>query len=196
MALSLAGEPGPTTAGDALAMSPAGLAAYYPPFLPPAQYFEAAPDFLEPLKPLGRLLPSSPPLPPFGIPAFLSQPAALPGEPVPGLPLPPYSKPPPPSAPSVPSEGSPPGPGTPRRAARPPGGGEAAGQSRSYRFTEEELNAVLYGALRSSQLAGSLHAISGLRVPPGSPGKGGPAGRPGPSDPSEGKGRGSGGRSR
>uniref|UniRef100_U3IKD0 PR/SET domain 14 n=1 Tax=Anas platyrhynchos platyrhynchos TaxID=8840 RepID=U3IKD0_ANAPP len=43
------------------------------------------------------------------------------------------------------------------------GGGEAAGQSRSYCFTEEELNAVLYGALRSSQLAGSLHAISGLR---------------------------------
>uniref|UniRef100_A0A493T2K6 PR/SET domain 14 n=1 Tax=Anas platyrhynchos platyrhynchos TaxID=8840 RepID=A0A493T2K6_ANAPP len=60
------------------------------------------------------------------------------------------------------------------------GGGEAAGQSRSYCFTEEELNAVLYGALRSSQLAGSLHAISGLRVPPGSPGKGGP---PGPSQP-------------
>ncbi|NWW49815.1 PRD14 protein, partial [Pedionomus torquatus] len=41
-----------------------------------------------------------------------------------------------------------------------------------YHFTEEELNAVLYGALRSSQAAGSLHAISGLRVPPTSPGKG------------------------
>ncbi|NXY82934.1 PRD14 protein, partial [Alcedo cyanopectus] len=39
-----------------------------------------------------------------------------------------------------------------------------------YHFTEEELNAVLYGALRSSQLPGSLHAISGLRVPPASPG--------------------------
>uniref|UniRef100_A0A8B9TBF4 PR/SET domain 14 n=1 Tax=Anas platyrhynchos TaxID=8839 RepID=A0A8B9TBF4_ANAPL len=125
MALSLAGEPGPTTAGDPLGMSPAGLATYYPPFLPPAQYFEATPDFLEPLKPLGRLLPSSPPLPPFSIPAFLSQPAALPCEPIPGLSLPPYAKPPPPSVPSVPSEGSPSGPGTPRRAARPPEGGEA-----------------------------------------------------------------------
>ncbi|NXJ95333.1 PRD14 protein, partial [Corythaixoides concolor] len=37
-----------------------------------------------------------------------------------------------------------------------------------YHFTEEELNAVLYGALRSSEVAGSLHAISGLRVPPAS----------------------------
>ncbi|NWR72095.1 PRD14 protein, partial [Centropus unirufus] len=39
-----------------------------------------------------------------------------------------------------------------------------------YRFTQEELNAVLYGALRSSQVAGSLHSISGLRLPPASPG--------------------------
>ncbi|NXS13950.1 PRD14 protein, partial [Neodrepanis coruscans] len=41
-----------------------------------------------------------------------------------------------------------------------------------YHFTEEELNAVLYGALRSSQPTGSLHAISGLRVSPASSGKG------------------------
>ncbi|NXS24679.1 PRD14 protein, partial [Mystacornis crossleyi] len=33
-----------------------------------------------------------------------------------------------------------------------------------YNFTQEELNAVLYGALRSSQPTGNLHAISGLRV--------------------------------
>ncbi|NXU84258.1 PRD14 protein, partial [Xiphorhynchus elegans] len=39
-----------------------------------------------------------------------------------------------------------------------------------YHFTEEELNAVLYGALRSSQPTGSLHAISGLRLDPSSAG--------------------------
>ncbi|NXI05969.1 PRD14 protein, partial [Pachycephala philippinensis] len=39
-----------------------------------------------------------------------------------------------------------------------------------YNFTEEELNAVLYGALRSSQPTGNLHAISGLRVSPASSG--------------------------
>ncbi|XP_072707294.1 PR domain zinc finger protein 14 [Ciconia boyciana] len=150
MALSLAGESVPGDGGDALGMSPASLAAYYPPFLPPAQYFEAAPDFFQPLKSLGGLVPASPPLPPFSfsrVPAFLSQP------PPPGSPPPPYPSP-------------------PRRAARSPGAGGAAGQSHRYHFTEEELNAVLYGALRSSHLAGSLHAISGLRVPPASPGKG------------------------
>ncbi|XP_075351581.1 PR domain zinc finger protein 14 [Mycteria americana] len=150
MALSLAGESVPGDGGDALGMSPASLAAYYPPFLPPAQYFEAAPDFFQPLKSLGGLVPASPPLPPFSfsrVPAFLSQP------PPPGSPPPPYPSP-------------------PRRAARSPGAGGAAGQSHRYHFTEEQLNAVLYGALRSSHLAGSLHAISGLRVPPASPGKG------------------------
>ncbi|XP_075271366.1 PR domain zinc finger protein 14 [Opisthocomus hoazin] len=148
MARSLAGESIP---GDALGMSPAGLAAYYPSFLPPAQYFEAAPDFFQPLKPLGGLVPASPPLPPFTfsrVSPFLGQP-------------PPPGSPPPPC------------PSPPRRAARSPGAGGAAGQSCGYRFTEEELNAVLYGALRSSQPAGSLHAISGLRVPPASPGRGG-----------------------
>ncbi|NWV33428.1 PRD14 protein, partial [Grantiella picta] len=39
-----------------------------------------------------------------------------------------------------------------------------------YHFTEEELNAVLYGAIRSSQPTGNLHAISGLRVSPASSG--------------------------
>ncbi|KAK4827770.1 hypothetical protein QYF61_021515 [Mycteria americana] len=183
MALSLAGESVPGDGGDALGMSPASLAAYYPPFLPPAQYFEAAPDFFQPLKSLGGLVPASPPLPPFSfsrVPAFLSQPPPLPAEPFPGLSLPLYAKPP---APFPPREGSPRGagapgsppppyPSPPRRAARSPGAGGAAGQSHRYHFTEEQLNAVLYGALRSSHLAGSLHAISGLRVPPASPGKG------------------------
>lgn len=183
MALSLAGESVPGDGGDTLGMSPASIAAYYPSFLPPAQYFEAAPDFFQPLKSLGGLVPSSPPLPPFTfsrVPAFLSQPPPLPAEPFPGLPLPLYAKPP---APFPSGEGSPrrtgapgspppPYPSPPRRAARSPGGGGAAEQSYRYHFTEEELNAVLYGAFRSSQLAGSLHAISGLRVPPASPGKG------------------------
>ncbi|XP_040547441.1 PR domain zinc finger protein 14 isoform X2 [Gallus gallus] len=169
MALALAGEPGPATdATDALGLSPAGLAAYYPPFLPPAQYLEAPPDFFQPL---GRLLPPSPPLPPFGIPAFLS------------LPPPPSAPPPLAQAPAD----------APQRAARPGGGCETAGQSRRFHFSEEELNAVLYGALRSPQLPGGLHAISGLRVPPASPGRGtgnpgrggrGIGGRPhGPSEP-------------
>ena len=168
MALALAGEPGPATdATEALGLSPAGLAAYYPPFLPPAQYLEASPDFFQPL---GRLLPPSPPLPPFGIPAFL------------GLPPPNTAPPPPAQAPAD----------TPQRTARPGGGCETAGQSRRFHFSEEELNAVLYGALRSPQLPGGLHAISGLRVPPVSPGKArgkrrgvrGLGGRPhGPSEP-------------
>ncbi|XP_015711155.1 PR domain zinc finger protein 14 [Coturnix japonica] len=146
MALTLAGELGPATdATDALGLSPAGLAAYYPPFLPPAQYLEAAPDYFQPP---GRLLPPSPPMPPFGIPAFL------------GL-QPPLSAPPPPA--QAPAD-------TPLRAARPAGGCEPAEQSRRFHFSEEELNAVLYGALRSPQLPGGLHAISGLRVPPASPG--------------------------
>ncbi|XP_053915533.1 PR domain zinc finger protein 14 [Cuculus canorus] len=143
MALALAGESVPGDGGDTVGMRPASLAAYYPAFLPPAQYFEAAPDFFQPLKSLGGLVPASPSLPSlsFGrVPAFLSQPPA-PGSPPPPCPSPPRS----------------------------PG---AAGQSYRYRFTEEELNAVLYGALRSSQEPGSLHAISGLRLPPASPGKG------------------------
>ncbi|KAM9279127.1 PR domain zinc finger protein 14 [Cariama cristata] len=181
MALSLPGESGPGDGGEALGTSPATLGAYYPPFLPPAQYFEAAPDFFQPLKPPGGLVPASPPLPPFSfsrVPPFLSQPPPLPTEPFPALPLPLYAKPP---APFPPREGSPHGagapgsppppyPSPPRRAARSPGAGGPAGQSYRYHFTEEELNAVLYGALRSSQLSGSLHAISGLRVPPASPG--------------------------
>ncbi|NWU66592.1 PRD14 protein, partial [Pterocles burchelli] len=47
-----------------------------------------------------------------------------------------------------------------------------------YHFTEEELNAVLYGALRSSQVPGSLHAMSGLRLPPASPGAAHPSSAP------------------
>ncbi|XP_075599112.1 PR domain zinc finger protein 14 [Balearica regulorum gibbericeps] len=149
MALSLAGESVPGDGGDTLGMNSASLAGYYPPFLPPAQYFEAAPDFFQPLKSLSGLVPASPPLPPLSfsrVPAFLSQPP-------PGSTPPPYPSP-------------------PRKAARSPETGGPAGQSYRYHFTEEELNAVLYGALRSSQLTGSLHAISGLRVPPASPGKG------------------------
>ncbi|XP_062370511.1 PR domain zinc finger protein 14 [Cinclus cinclus] len=148
MALSLAGEPVPGDGGDSLGMSPAGLASYYPSFLPAAHYFETAPDFFQPLKPLGGLVSSEPSLPPFTfsrVPAFLSQP-------------------PPPGAPGSLS----PYPSPPHRAARSPGADGAAGHSYRYHFTEEELNAVLYGTLRSSQSTGSLHAISGLRVSPAS----------------------------
>ncbi|KAM6143012.1 LOW QUALITY PROTEIN: PR domain zinc finger protein 14 [Phoenicopterus ruber ruber] len=181
MALSLAGESVLGDSGDALGMSPASLAAYYPSFLPPAQYFEAAPDLFQPLKSMGGLVPPPPPLPPFTfsrVPAFLSQPPPTPAEPFPGLPLPLYAKPP---APLAPREGSPRGagapgsppppyPSPPRKGCPQPRGRRGGGQSYRYHFTEEELNAVLYGALRSSQVAGSLHAISGLRVPPASPG--------------------------
>ncbi|KAJ7399639.1 PR/SET domain 14 [Pitangus sulphuratus] len=180
MALSLSGESVPGDGGDALGMSPS-LPSYYPSFLPPAQYFEAAPDFFQPLKPLGGLVPSSPPLPSFTfsrVPAFLTQPPPLPAEPFPSLPLPLYTKLP---VPFPPSEGSardtgplgspsPPHPSPPHRTARSPGADGAAGQSYRYHFTGEELNAVLYGALRSSQPTGSLHAISGLRVSPTSSG--------------------------
>ncbi|XP_066403952.1 PR domain zinc finger protein 14 [Molothrus aeneus] len=153
MALSLAGESVPGDGGDSFGISPAGLTSYYPSFLPSAHYFETAPDFFQPLKPMGELVSSPPPLPPFTlsrVPAFLSQP-------------------PPPGAPG---SLSPPYPSPPRRAARSPGADGAAGQSYRYHFTEEELNAVLYGALRSSQPTGNLHAISGLRVSPTSSGKG------------------------
>lgn len=183
MALSLTGESVPGDGGDLLGMSPASLAAYYSPFLPPAQYFEAVPDFFQPLKSLGGLVSASPSLPPFSfsrVPSFLSQPPPLPADPFPGLSLPLYAKPP---APFPPKEGSPleagapgssppPYPSPPRRTAGSPGASGPAGQSYRYHFTEEELNAVLYGALRSSQVAGTLHAISGLRVPSASPGKG------------------------
>ncbi|GAB0182270.1 PR domain zinc finger protein 14 [Grus japonensis] len=181
MALSLAGESVPGDGGDTLGMNSASLAGYYPPFLPPAQYFEAAPDFFQPLKSLSGLVPASPPVPPLSfsrVPAFLSQPLPLPAEPFPGLPLPLYAKPPDPFPPreesprgaGAPGSTPPPYPSPPRKAARSPETGGPAGQSYRYHFTEEELNAVLYGALRSSQLTGSLHAISGLRVPPASPG--------------------------
>lgn len=183
MALSLAGESVPGDGGDSFGISPAGLASYYPSFLPPAHYFETAPDFFQPLKPLGELVSSPPPLPPFTfsrVPAFQSQPPPLPPDPFPSLPLPVYTRLP---APFPPSEGSalgtrapgslsPPYPSPPRRAARSPGADGAAGQSCRYHFTEEELNAVLYGALRSSQPTVNLHAISGLRVSPASSGKG------------------------
>ncbi|KAL2308309.1 hypothetical protein Nmel_001323 [Mimus melanotis] len=159
-------------------MSPAGLASYYPSFLPPTHYFETAPDFFQPLKPLGGLVSSEPPLPPFTfsrVPAFLSQPPPLLTDPFPSLPLPVYTGLP---APFPPGEGSAlgtgapgslsPYPSPPPRAARSPGTDGAAGHSYRYHFTEEELNAVLYGTLRSSQPAGNLHAISGLRVSPDS----------------------------
>ncbi|KAF4803155.1 PR domain zinc finger protein 14 [Turdus rufiventris] len=180
MALSLPGESVPADGGDALGISPADLASYYPSFLPPAPYFETAPDFFQPLKPLGGLVSPEPPLPPFTfsrVPAFLSQPPALLTDPFPSLPLPVYPGLP---APFPPSEGSALGTGAPgslspflsppRRAARSPGADGAAGHSCRYHFTEEELNAVLYGTLRSSQPAGNLHAISGLRVSPDSSG--------------------------
>ncbi|XP_077639142.1 PR domain zinc finger protein 14 [Lonchura striata] len=160
MALSLAGESVPGDGGDSFGMSPAGLASYYPSFLPPAHYFETAPDFFQPLKPLGGLVSTSSPLPPFTfsrVPAFVSEPPPLPTGPFPSLPLPSLS---------------PPHPSPPHRAARSPGADGAAGHSHRYHFTEEELNAVLYGALRGSQPTGNLHAISGLRVSPANSGKG------------------------
>lgn len=183
MALSLAGQAIPGGGGDSLGMSPADLSSYYPSFLPPASYFEAALDFFQPLKALGGLVSSSPPLPPLTfsrVPDFLSQPPPLPTDPFPSLPLPLFTRLP---APFPPGEGSalgteapgslsPPCPSPPRRAARSPGTDGAAGHSYRYHFTEEELNAVLYGARRSSQPAGNLHAISGLRLAPASSGKG------------------------
>uniref|UniRef100_A0A8C8AMI0 PR/SET domain 14 n=1 Tax=Otus sunia TaxID=257818 RepID=A0A8C8AMI0_9STRI len=121
------------------------------------------------------LVPVSPPLAPFSfnrVPAFLSQPPPLPAEPFPGLPLPLYAKPP---DPFPPREGSPRGAGAPgsppapcsdppRRADRSPGAGEAAGQSYRYHFTEEELNAVLYGAFQSSHRAQPALSPAGLSV--------------------------------
>ncbi|OWK49897.1 PR domain zinc finger protein 14 [Lonchura striata] len=162
-------------------MSPAGLASYYPSFLPPAHYFETAPDFFQPLKPLGGLVSTSSPLPPFTfsrVPAFVSEPPPLPTGPFPSLPLPVYTRLPSPFPPSegsalatgAPKSLSPPHPSPPHRAARSPGADGAAGHSHRYHFTEEELNAVLYGALRGSQPTGNLHAISGLRVSPANSG--------------------------
>ncbi|XP_057282216.1 PR domain zinc finger protein 14 [Pezoporus wallicus] len=179
MALYLAGELVPGDYRDELGT------AYYLPFHPPAQYFEAAPDFFQPLKSLGGMLPASPPLPQYSFsraPTFLSQPPPLPAEPFPGLPLPHYTKP---QDPFSPKEDSLVGAGAlgspaqlylspPHKAARSPEAGAPEGQNHRYHFTEEELNTVLYGALRSSQLAGSIHAISGPRLPPASTGKGVP----------------------
>uniref|UniRef100_A0A8B9FEG2 PR/SET domain 14 n=1 Tax=Amazona collaria TaxID=241587 RepID=A0A8B9FEG2_9PSIT len=129
------------------------------------------------------MLPASPPLPHYSLsraPTFLSQPPPLPAEPFPGLPLPHYAKPQDPFSPredSLVRAGAPGSPSPlylspPHNAARIPKAGAPEGQSHRYHFTEEELNAVLYGALRSSQLAGSVHAISGPRLYPASPGKG------------------------
>lgn len=176
MALYLAGESVPGDYRDALGT------AYYPSFHPPAQYFEAAPDFFQPLKSLGGMLPASPPLPHYSFSrasTFLSQPPPLPAEPFPGLPLPHYAKPQDPFSlreDSLFGAGAPVSPpplylGPPHKAARSPEAGALEGQSHRYHFTEEELNAVLYGALRSSQLAGSIHAISGPRLSPASTGK-------------------------
>ncbi|KAM9024643.1 PR domain zinc finger protein 14 [Ara ararauna] len=181
MALYLAGESVPGDYRDALGTSPASLAAYYPSFHPPAQYLEAAPDFFQPLKSLAGMLPASPPLPHYSLsraPTFLSHPPPLPAEPFPGLPLPHYAKPQDPFSPredSLVRAGAPGSPSPlylspPHKVARIPKAGAPEGQSHRYHFTEEELNAVLYGALRSSQLAGSIHAISGPRLPPASPG--------------------------
>ncbi|XP_068018666.1 PR domain zinc finger protein 14 [Melanerpes formicivorus] len=175
MALSVPGETCPGDSGDVPGVSPASFAAFYSSFLPPAPYFEASSDFFQLPKSLGGLLPASPPLTPFTfsrVPSLLSQPPALPpAEPFPDLPLPFYARP---SIHGPPREDSPLGagvldsvpllcPSSPRRAARSP---EEPGR---YRFSEEQLQAVLYGTLRS-QPAGSLHAISGLRLPPDSPG--------------------------
>ncbi|XP_015508180.1 PR domain zinc finger protein 14 [Parus major] len=181
MALSLASQSVPGDGGDSLGISPAGLASYYPSFLPPAHYLETAPDYFQPLKPLGGLVSPSPSLPPFTfsrVPAFLSQPLPLPTDPFPSLPLPVYTRLPasfPPSEDPTLGTGapgllSPPYPSPSHRAARSPGTDGPLGQSYRYHFTEEELNAVLYGTLRSSQPAGNLHAISGLRVSPSSSG--------------------------
>ncbi|XP_064026618.1 PR domain zinc finger protein 14 [Pogoniulus pusillus] len=177
MALSLPGETGPGDGGDVPGVSPASFAAFYSSFLPPAPYFEASPDFFQPLKSLAGLFPASPPLTTFTFsrgPSLLSQPPPLPpAEPFPGPPLSLYARP---SIHGPPREDSPLGagvldsvpllcPSSPRRAACSP---EEPGR---YRFSEEQLQAVLYGTFRS-QPAGSLHAISGLRLPPDSPGKG------------------------
>ncbi|XP_030300556.1 PR domain zinc finger protein 14 [Calypte anna] len=181
MALSLAGDSVPGDGGETLGMSPASLAAYYPSFLPAAPYFEAGPDFFQPLKSLGGMVPSSPPLPPFNsssVPAFLSQPLPVPADPFAGLPLPLYPTPPTPFSPrdnssqGVGSLDWPPPlyPSPQLRATGSPGAGGCTAQTYRYHFTEKELNAVLYGALRSSQTTGNVHAISGLRLPPASPG--------------------------
>ncbi|XP_074799159.1 PR domain zinc finger protein 14 [Natator depressus] len=185
----LAGDPASKDqayAGETLRTSPGDIAAYYPPLLPPAQYLEALgrpPDLFHPLKSLGRLLATSPPLAPFGfatIPAFLTRPSALQGEPL-------YSTPPLGSKRPAPAPWPSSGQASPRSSRAPPAGppeppsqpgelfpgparkGRAAAASRPsaqaepcrpYSFSQEDLRAVLYGAVR-----GAPHAASGLRVP-------------------------------
>uniref|UniRef100_A0A8D0GCJ3 PR/SET domain 14 n=1 Tax=Sphenodon punctatus TaxID=8508 RepID=A0A8D0GCJ3_SPHPU len=139
--------------------SPGSLAAAcYPSVLPAASpYLEAlggsGPELFHPLRSLGRLVPSSPPLTPFGLSAL---PAFLPRSPAEPL----YSLPPAPPQPP---------PGTPRRSRPEPGGD----QPRRYHFTEQELRAVLYGAIPGTQQAGSgsqrapLPDRGSLRLPAG-----------------------------
>uniref|UniRef100_A0A8C8SJP7 PR/SET domain 14 n=1 Tax=Pelusios castaneus TaxID=367368 RepID=A0A8C8SJP7_9SAUR len=121
---------------------PAPLAACCPPFLPPASY-------------LGRLGPDSPPLPPFGLPGIPPC-LRLPGEPrcLPPGPLPPCGQRPALApSPAFSQRGSPPAAG--QRFCGPPRRSRAAAPSRAsaeaepgcrYRFTEEDLRTVLYGA--------------------------------------------------
>ncbi|TFK04274.1 AP-3 complex subunit beta-2 [Platysternon megacephalum] len=186
MALFLAGDPASKDqayAGETLRTSPGDIAAYYPPLLPPAQYLEALgrpPDLFHPLKSLGRLLATSPPLAPFGfatIPAFLTRPSALQGERLCSTP-PPWpsfsgqassrsSRAPPAGPPELPSQAGElfPGPARKSRAAAASRPSAQAEPCRPYRFSQEDLRAVLYGAVR-----GAPHAASGLRGPAASPG--------------------------
>lgn len=124
-----------------------GIAAFYPPLLPP----EALGGPLRLLPPPQCPRAASPPLP---------FPAAPP-----------------------PAE-----PGTRRRRGAGAGaGGAGAGAGAplppTYRFSEADLRTVLYGALRAEPRAGSLHAISGLRLPPARAGKGPPPARTPPRTP-------------
>uniref|UniRef100_A0A452H170 Uncharacterized protein n=1 Tax=Gopherus agassizii TaxID=38772 RepID=A0A452H170_9SAUR len=169
MALFLAADPASKDrafAGETLRTSPGDIAAYYPPLLPPAQYLEALgrpPDLFHPLKSLGRLLATSPPLAPFGfaaIPAFLSRPSALQGERLCDTrPLWAFSgqastrsssRAPPPDPPELPSRAGevfscPSRKGGAAAASLPSAQGEPC---RPYRFSQEDLRAVLYGAVR------------------------------------------------
>ncbi|XP_032650376.1 PR domain zinc finger protein 14 [Chelonoidis abingdonii] len=185
MALFLAADPASKDrayAGETLRTSPGDIAAYCPPLLPAAQYLEALgrpPDLFHPLKSLGRLLAASPPLAPFGfaaIPAFLSRPSALQGERLCGTPplwpfsgqaSPRSSRAPPAHPPELPSRAGELFPGPSRK-----GGAAAASRPsaqaepcRPYSFSQEDLRAVLYGAVR-----GAAHAAAGRRYPATSPG--------------------------
>ncbi|XP_029443053.1 PR domain zinc finger protein 14 [Rhinatrema bivittatum] len=173
--------------GDASPKDPLRTPAYYAALLPHGQCLEAAggPRVLRPLHPLGRLLPGSPPLGPFGFaspaPAYLGPSEAFYGVFPGSLPL--YSKAPPPAPFAFPSPGDaaagPPGspaggrsagaPRSPRKGKAGPLSLEAAPPPRPYRFTEGDLHTALFGSIQArSGRDPASHAVSGLRIPAGS----------------------------